>query len=113
MRVANDIFRFGLELCMLAALGYGGFEIGSGLVAWVLLVALPVTAAVVWGMFIAPKARRPIVDPLRIVLEAALFGAAGATLVVAEQTALGFLLWAAAAVHLVLTFALDQRPPAR
>jgi len=113
MKTANDVFRFALELCMLAALGYGGFEAASGLLGWVLLVALPLAAAVVWGMFIAPKARRPMVDPLRIVLEVALFGAAGAALVVAGQTALGILLWLAAAFHLALTFALGQRPRPR
>ena len=82
VKIANDVFRFVLELCMLAALGYGGFEAASGALAWVLLVALPLAAAVVWGMFIAPKARRPTVDPIRIVLEVTLFGAAGAALVV-------------------------------
>ena len=111
VKIANDVFRFVLELCMLAALGYGGFEAASGLLAWVLLVALPLAAAVVWGMFIAPKARRPTVDPIRIVLEVALFGAAGAALVVAGQTTLGIVLWLAAAVHLALTFVLGQRPP--
>lgn len=110
MKVANDVFRFLLELCMLAALGYGGFAATSGVLGWVLLVALPLAAAVVWGMFIAPKARRPTVDPLRIVLEAALFGAAGAALVIAGQTTLGIVLWLAAGVHLALTFVLGQRP---
>jgi Protein of unknown function (DUF2568) len=113
VRVANDVFRFVLELCMLAALGYGGFEAASGAFAWVLLVALPLAAAVVWGMFLAPKARRPTVDPLRILLEAAVFAAAGAALVAAGRTALGILLWIAAAVHLALTFALGQRPRGR
>ena len=80
MKTANDVFRFVLELCMLAALGYGGFESASGLLAYVLAIALPLAAAVVWGMFIAPKARRPTVDPIRIVLEACLFAAAGAAL---------------------------------
>ena len=110
MKTANDVFRFVLELCMLAALGYGGFEAASGLFAWVLLVALPLSAAVVWGIFIAPKARRPTVDPLRIVLEVALFGAAGAALVASGQTGLGVVLWLAAALHLALTSVLGQRP---
>jgi hypothetical protein len=110
VRIANDVFRFVLELCTLAALGYGGFEIASGWLAWVLAVALPLAAAVIWGMFIAPKARRPTVDPVRIVLEGGLFGAAGVALVAAGQTTLGTVLWIAAAVHLALTFVLGQRP---
>jgi hypothetical protein len=110
MRIANDVFRFLLELCLLAALGFGGYEAASGLLGWVLLIALPLAAAVVWGMLIAPKARRPSVDPLRIVLEATLFGAAGGALLAAGQTRLAVALWLAAAVHLALTFALGQRP---
>jgi hypothetical protein len=110
VKTANDVFRFVLELCMLAALGYGGFEAASGLFAFVLMIALPLAAAVVWGLFIAPKARRPTVDPLRIALEVSLFGAAGAALLVADATLAGVTLWLAAAVHLALTFALGQRP---
>ena len=113
MTAANDVFRFVLELCMLAGLGYGGYESASGLLAYVLAIALPLAAAVVWGMFIAPKARRPTVDPLRIVLEAALFGAAGAALAAGDQARLGIALWLAAALHLALTFALGQRPHRR
>ena len=30
VKIANDVFRFVLELCMLAALGFGGFESASG-----------------------------------------------------------------------------------
>ena len=113
MKLANDVFRFVLELCMLAALAYGGFKAASGLLAWLLLVALPLAAAVVWGMFIAPKARRPTVDPIRIVLEACLFGAAGTALVAGGQARLGTALWLAAAAHLALTFVLRQRPQGR
>lgn len=113
MKSANDVFRFVLELCMLAALGYGGYESASGLFGYGLMIALPLAAAVVWGMFIAPKARHPVVDPLRIVLEAALFGAAGAALLSAGQGRLAILLWLTAGVHLALTFVLGQRPRAR
>ncbi len=113
MKIANDVFRFVLELCMLAALGYGGFESASGQVAYVLAIALPLAAAVVWGMFIAPKARRPTVDPIRIVLEACLFAAAGAALLAAGQARLAVVLWLAAALHLALTFPLGQRPHRR
>jgi hypothetical protein len=112
MRVANDVLRFLLELCMLAALGYGGYEAASGPLAWVLLIVLPLAAAAVWGMFIAPKARRPTVDPLRIALEAGLFGAAGAALLAAGRAWPAVILWIAAAMHLGLTFVLGQRPPA-
>lgn len=113
MRPANDVLRFVLELCMLAALGYGGYEAGSNPVNYVLMVALPLAAATVWGAFIAPKARHPAVDPWRLALEIALFGAAGAALATAGQMRLAVILWLAAAIHLAATFALGQRPRQR
>ena len=110
MKIANDVFRFTLELCMYAALGYGGYAAASGLVAWMLAISVPAAAAIVWGIFLAPKARRPTVDPVRITLEACLFGGAGLALEAAGQVRLALAFWLAAAVHLVLTFALRQRP---
>ena len=69
--------RFLLELAMLVALGWIGGEIGSSWPVSVLLaIALPVLAAVVWGMFIAPKAPRRLTDPAKLVVELALFAAA-------------------------------------
>ena len=46
---------------MLGALGYWGFETGDGAATQALLgVGAPVAAAVVWGLFIAPKASHPV-----------------------------------------------------
>lgn len=73
--------RFLLELSALAALGYWGFRTGGGLPVKLLLGTLaPLTAAVVWGAFIAPKAAFPVAVPIRILLEAAVFGSAAAAL---------------------------------
>ena len=69
--------RFLLELAMLVALGWIGGEIGSSWPVSVLLaISLPVLAAVVWGMFIAPKAPRRLADPAKLVVELVLFAAA-------------------------------------
>ena len=69
--------RFLLELSMLVALGWVGGEIGSSWVIRVgLAIALPLVAAVVWGMFIAPKAPRRLTDPAKLLVELVLFSAA-------------------------------------
>jgi hypothetical protein len=69
--------RFLLELAMLVALGWVGGEIGSSWVIRVgLAIALPLVAAVVWGMFIAPKAPRRLTDPAKLLVELVLFSAA-------------------------------------
>jgi hypothetical protein len=69
--------RFLLELAMLVALGWVGGEIGSSwLVSVPLAIAFPVLAAVIWGMFIAPKAPRRLTDPAKLLVELVLFSAA-------------------------------------
>lgn len=75
--------RFLLELSALAALGYWGFRAGAGggLPMKLLLgLGAPLAAAVLWGAFIAPKASFPVAIPIRILLEAAVFGSASAAL---------------------------------
>jgi uncharacterized protein (DUF983 family) len=75
------LVRFLLELCMLAALAYWGFETADGAAAEALLgVGMPVAAAVVWGMFIAPKARYRVPIAVWIGLQVVLFGAAALAL---------------------------------
>jgi hypothetical protein len=77
--------RFLCELAMLAALAYWGFTVGDGAGAWVLGIGAPVLAAIVWGAWVAPKARWPVPIPTRVVIELALFGAAVGGLAVAGQ----------------------------
>jgi hypothetical protein len=60
LRASNLALRFVLELGALAALAYWGATIASArAVRIVLAIVLPVIMAVVWGLFISPKARIP------------------------------------------------------
>ena len=60
---ANLALAFALELCALAALFYWGFWVGGGPVAKLVLgIGAPVCAAVLWGLFAAPRA--PVSVPL-------------------------------------------------
>jgi hypothetical protein len=112
-QTTNLAARFALELCMLAALGYVGFQVGDGLAAEIgLAVALPLAAAVVWGAAIAPKARRRAPDPGRAVLELMVFAAAAIGLVATGHTQLGLLLAVAVVVNVGLMFAWGQRQAA-
>jgi hypothetical protein len=76
--------RFLLELCMLAALGVWGFDAGG----WALGLGAPLAAAVVWGLFIAPKARYRVPLAVWIGLQVILFGAAALGLAAAASTEL-------------------------
>lgn len=109
-RGANLTVRFALELCMLAALGFAGFQLGDGLVAQIALaIALPLAAAVLWGAAIAPKARRRAPDPGRAVLELLVFAAATIGLTVTGHPLLASILAAAVLVNIGLMFACGQR----
>jgi hypothetical protein len=110
MRYANDGLRFFLELAALGSLAYWGFTDRGGVGQWLLGVGAPLVAAAVWGTFVSPKASRPTVDPVRLVLELAVFGSGVAALFAADQATLAVVLAALVAGHLALTFALGQRP---
>ena len=73
---ANLTLAFVLELCALAALGFWGFSIGGGPVAkTVLAIGIPLCAAVLWGLFAAPRA--PVsVPPVRFGTKVLVFGSA-------------------------------------
>ncbi len=109
MKPANDGLRFLLELSVLASLGYWGFANFSGALRWVIGLGAPVSAAFVWGVFLSPKGSRRANDPVRLPLELVIFGAGVAALAAARSTPLALAFGAVVAVHLGLTFVLDQR----
>lgn len=74
--------RFLLELAALAALSWWGFETGGVLLG----IVAPLAAAVVWGMFVAPKARIAAPRPVRFALEVLVFGAAVVALLAIDKT---------------------------
>jgi Protein of unknown function (DUF2568) len=70
--------RFVSELALLAVLAIVGRHVSVALA-----VLLPVLAAVLWGVLLAPKARRRLPDPGRLVVELALFAGSAAALATA------------------------------
>ncbi|MGH3503204.1 MAG: YrdB family protein [Nocardioidaceae bacterium] len=78
---ALGLLRFGSELAMLVAVAFAGFWLAGGGFAGVALAVVAVgAAATVWGVYVAPRARRRIVDPGRLGVEVFLFGLAVAGL---------------------------------
>jgi hypothetical protein len=56
-KLINAGLAFLLELAMLAAFGYWGFYGDKSLLTkWLLGIGLPVLTAVIWGMWLAPRA---------------------------------------------------------
>jgi len=109
VRAANLGLRFLLELSALAAVAYWGWSEHEGVWRWVLVVAAPLAVAVVWGQWVAPKARARVGDPWKLLLELIVFGSAVAALAGADQPVLAIVLAVATLVHLGLTFVFGQR----
>jgi len=110
IKLANLALRFLLELCALAALGYWGFQAGDTLLVKIgLAVGAPLIAAIVWGAFIAPRARVPVPTWLWLVLQAAVFGCAAAGLVAAGQRTLAVVFVLAVLINSALLYLLRKR----
>jgi hypothetical protein len=97
MKEANLAVRFLLELCLLAALAYAGLQVNIALA-----IFAPLVAAVVWGLFVSPKARFPLSRALWMGVQVVLFGAAVVGLVASGQGVLGLIFGVAVAVNLAL-----------
>jgi len=105
----NLAFRFVLEIAALIALGVGAYAIASGLISWVLAIALPLVAAVVWGRFNVPgdesrSGQAPVTVPgrIRLTIELGFFAAAVVTMSFASPVTAG-VLGVAAAIHYLLS----------
>ena len=89
MHAVNLVLRFVLELCALAALAWGGWHVDAD--TWikvVMAVLLPVLGALVWGRWVAPRAARPLPDPLKLAPEWVVFGGATLALLLTGQVVL-------------------------
>lgn len=96
LKTLNLAFAFILELCLLAALGYWGWQTGGTLLVRLALgVGAPLLLAIVWGIFAAPTAQRRLKQPWLTALKLLLFGVGTIALVIVGQAV-------AAAVFFVL-----------
>ncbi|AEK39076.1 YrdB family protein [Amycolatopsis mediterranei] len=85
--------RFLTELALLGGLALAGTRLGGGVaLAIVDAVLLPVAAAALWGLFVAPRARRRLPEPARFLLEFALFAVTGVVLALVGWLVVGIVL---------------------
>lgn len=109
LKTANLAFAFVLELCLLAAFGYWGWQTGDTLFAQIALgIGAPLLVAIVWGIFAAPASRRRLKQPWLTLLKILLFGAGGFALFVVGQTMLAVLFILLFGVNLLLAFVWRQ-----
>lgn len=82
--------RFVTELALLAGLAVAGARLGDGVVFSIVdAILLPLAAAAVWSLFIAPRARRRLPEPTRFIVEFLLFAATGVVLALSGPLAVG------------------------
>ena len=109
LKMINLGVRFLLELCALAALGFWGFHTGSSTWMRILLgIGAPLLAAVVWGLFVAPKAAISIHPGLRLAVEVLVFGSAVLGLAAAGRSNLAWVFAVLVIVSDILKFVWRQ-----
>jgi Protein of unknown function (DUF2568) len=87
----NLLVRFLLELCLLAAVGYWGFKTQSGWAMKIIFgIGLPILIAVLWGLFIAPRATHPLTGISYLAVELILLGSGTLALFASGKTTLGW-----------------------
>jgi hypothetical protein len=68
---------FLLEVALLIIAGYWGFQQGENvLMKYVFAIILPVFIAILWGIFAAPKSKKRLKNPFRIIFKLTLFSLA-------------------------------------
>ena len=92
----NLALRFLLELAALAGLAAAAWTFGSGLGRWVAVVAVPVAAAAIWGLFNvrndpsrSGSAPVEVTGSVRLLIEVVILGGGAAALAFATNPALG------------------------
>ena len=76
------------ELVLLAVLAIAGADLADGTAARIALARLfPLVAAVLWGLRLAPRARRRLAYPARLAAKLALVAVASALLIAGRRTA--------------------------
>jgi len=102
LKVASMALAFLLELCALAAIGYWGFQTGqTTLVRLVLGLGLPLLIAILWGIFLSPKASMPVPEPWRTIVRQSIFALAVVLLYLSGQTVLAGIFALALVINLI------------
>ena len=107
----NLALRFILELSALFALGFRGWTQHEGILRVVMAFAIPLAAAVLWGVFSTPGDRSrsanavvPTPGALRLVMELLFFAAAAWSFYVADHRITAFVFAGVVVLHYGLSY---------
>jgi hypothetical protein len=102
VNLVNDVVAFVIEILLLFALGYIGFQKAPGPL-WArvaMAVVLPLVMALLWGVFAAPKSRTRLTMPWLLGFKIAAFSAGTWAFYAAGQPMWALAFGAIAAAHL-------------
>jgi Protein of unknown function (DUF2568) len=109
LKGANLVLAFLLELCALGAYAYWGFKTGGATPSKIGLgIGAPLLAAVVWGIFVAPRAVVPVPGLARFVIQALFFGLAALSLAAAGHRTLAGAFVAIVVANAILAYVWGQ-----
>ncbi|MEP7285724.1 MAG: YrdB family protein [Chloroflexota bacterium] len=103
LKSINLAVAFLLELCMLAALAYWGFQTGGNLPFKIVLgIGAPLIAIVIWSQFMAPLAKKRLTGWAYLLVKSIIFGVAALGLALAGQSTLAIIFAAVAVLNQIL-----------
>lgn len=109
LKALNLTLSFILELCLLIALAYGGWQTSDNLFAQIAFgIGVPLLVAVIWGVFAAPASRRRLTQPWLTLLKIVLFSAGTIALFTAGQPIFAAIFFILFLVNLFLAFVWQQ-----
>jgi Na+-translocating ferredoxin:NAD+ oxidoreductase RnfD subunit len=109
LKSINLALAFLLELALLAAFAYWGFQSGNSTLVKILLgIGLPLLVALIWGALMAPNSPRRLQGGAYLALKALLFGLGVAALMSAGRTMLGVLFAVVVVINTILLYVWQQ-----
>jgi hypothetical protein len=98
-----EVLAFGCELAMLAALALAGWMLAPTVpTAVTMAFALPALTGLIWGLWLAPRARRRLPDPARTGAKILVFLSTGSALAIANHLGWGTMLAAVGVIDAVM-----------
>src|SRR5260370_18206784 len=111
LKVVNVGLAFLLELCVLAALAYWGFQAASDLPLKIVLgIGAPLVVAVIWGRYMAPTAATRLTGSRYRLVKLIVFGVAAVALVLAGQGPRAIIFAGVSRINPLLFMAGNQAP---
>jgi len=106
LRSANRGVRFLVEIAAIVALGVGGAHLPAGpVVRFLAANLLPIVAMVLWGRYVAPRAKRFGTLPIRLAVEVVVLGGGAVALAASGFELLAAVLGGVVVANLVVVHA--------